>query len=605
VTVCSTCQLTPLLFVGSHPPICLPCRTRSLRGPPIRIPLDLPRFFRMKDLLARLSLLAPTFDQIASLSGVPGVSIGVLHHGDVVFRYNYGYRDMESGEPTTTHTIYPIASLSKAITALVYGSLVSDGILDWHSPIRNILPEFRSKAEEVERLASAADLLAHRTGIHGRYFPLLNDSSIIPMFSVLPQQQQFRAKMQYNNLGYAIVAMAMSKQTGLSYEELLHQKILRPLNLTRTGLTFHPHDTEDLAKTYMVTPDGLAVENRRPMFESGSYMAAGSGIRSSVDELLVLYREVLREALQPSALSGNTTARTPLREVRTVLSGHVPLGGKHTGILEQTYGLGWIRTQLPGELGAMGLDSWLMERMPVAGQDTHSRLAIYHQGNSPGATSAVYLFPETQSGIVVLANAYGLSDVPNWISQAIMDVLFHHVSVDYIQLTREAIIKYQEYCAKTQDDLVLLQGREPDRASFGDVGGFVGDYRNAADFFIIRVSRHGDDSLRLAFQGLQEETFLLYPSHDECYTWFSSFLDMARRGRHISPASYYIVCFRRNPLGKVMALEWAHNSDVAGELFFKTVDDGRLETMLPRVVATVFSAVPLILIYMCLRRFLL
>lgn len=192
----------------------------------------------MKDLIAKLSLLAPTFAEIALLSGVPGVLIGVLHHGDVVFRYNYGYRDMELREPTTTHTIYPIASLSKAIMALVYGSLVLDGILDWHSPIRNILPEFCSTAKEVERLASAANLLAHYTGIPGGetlYFhaqPLLNDSSIIPMFLVLHQQQQFRTEMQYNNLGYAIAAMAMSEQTGLSYEELLHQKLLRPLKLT-------------------------------------------------------------------------------------------------------------------------------------------------------------------------------------------------------------------------------------------------------------------------------------------------------------------------------------------------------------------------------------
>ena len=146
----------------------------------------------MEDLNAKLSLLAPTFDKIASLSGVPGISIGVLHHGDVVFRYNYGYRDVELREPTTSRSIYPIASLSKAITALVYGSLVSDGILDWHSPIRNILPKFRSTAQEVERLASAADLLAHRTGIPGGetlYFhaqPLLNDSSIIPMFCAPP-----------------------------------------------------------------------------------------------------------------------------------------------------------------------------------------------------------------------------------------------------------------------------------------------------------------------------------------------------------------------------------------------------------------------------------
>ena len=220
------------------------------------------------------------------------------------------------------------------------------------------------------------------------------------MFSVLHQRQQFRAEMQYNDLGYGIASMAMSEQTGLSYEELLHQKLLRPLNLT--------HDIEDVAKTHIVTPDGLAVDNRRSMFEPGSNMAAAGGIQSSVDDL-VLYREVPQEALQPSVPSANTTARTSLREVCKVLSGHVLLGGKRTGILERTYGLGWIRTQLPGKLGAMGLDSWLVERMPVAGQDAHPHLAIYHQGNLPGATSAVYLFPESQSAIVVLANAYGLS----------------------------------------------------------------------------------------------------------------------------------------------------------------------------------------------------
>jgi CubicO group peptidase (beta-lactamase class C family) len=405
-------------------------------------------------------------------------------------------------------------------------------------------PSSAVRPKEVEQLASAADLLAHRTGIPGGetlYFhaqPLLNDSSIIPMFSVLHKRQQFRAEMQYNNLGYAIAAMAMSKQTGRSYEELLHQNCF--IKLTRTGLRFHPYDTEDVANTYMVTPDGLAVENHRPMFEPGSYMAAVGGIQSSVDDLLVLYREVLREALQPLAPSANTTARTPLREVRKVLSGHVPLGGIWPGMDPHA---------APGRARRDG-SQFLVERMPVARQDAHSRLAIYHQGNLPGATSAVYLFPESQSGIVVLANAYGLSDVTDWISQAIMDVLFYHsVSVDYIQLTREAIIKYQEYCAKTQHDLVLLQGRKPNQASF-DVDNFVGDYRNDADVFVIRVSRHGDNGLRLAFRGLQEETFLLYPLHDECYAWFTLFLDMARRGRHIFPASHYIVCFRRNSLGK-------------------------------------------------------
>ena len=73
---------------------------------------------------------------------------------------------------------------------------------------------------------------------------------------------------------------------------------------------------------------------------------------------------------------------------------------------------------------------------------------------------------------------------------------------------------------------------------------------------------------------------------------------MARRGRHIFSVSHYIVCFRRNFLGKVMALEWAYNgSDVAVELFFKTDDDGAA-----RLADTIFPAVALILISAFLMR---
>ena len=51
-------------------------------------------------------------------------------------------------------------------------------------------------------------------------------------------------------------------------------------------------------------------------------------------------------------------------------------------------------------------------------------------------------------------------------------------------------------------------------------------------------------------------------------------------------------------MGKVMALEWAHNgSDVAVELFFKTDDDGAA-----RSADTIFPAVVLILISAFLMR---
>lgn len=91
--------------------------------------------------------------------------------------------------------------------------------------------------------------------------------------------------------------------------------------------------------------------------------------------------------------------------------------------------------------------------MPITGRGSPSRLAIYHQDNVPGATSAVYLFPLTRTGIVVLANTYELTDVPDWIAQILSETLFEDdTGANYIQLTEEVVDSYQKWCSKTAHD---------------------------------------------------------------------------------------------------------------------------------------------------------
>ena len=89
----------------------------------------------MGNLTSILQLLAPVVTDIASLSGVPGISIGILHQSEVVYRGNFGYRDIEAKLSPTSDTIYAIASLTKAFTASTVANIVQDGILEWAIPI--------------------------------------------------------------------------------------------------------------------------------------------------------------------------------------------------------------------------------------------------------------------------------------------------------------------------------------------------------------------------------------------------------------------------------------------------------------------------------------
>lgn len=205
--------------------------------------------------------------------------------------------------------------------------------------------------------------------------------------------------------------------------------------------------------------------------------------------------------------------------------------------------------------------------MPIIGRNSASRLTVYHQGNVPGATSAVYLFPDNMSGVVVLANAYGLSDVPDWIAQSIIETLFEEdTNTPYLQLAEEAVSAYRTWCAKSVKDLTDLENRNPDSAPTS-LERYVGEYWNAAKTIRLIINLDNNGALKLQFQGHVEDEFVLKHLHDDVFNWFTSPIDMTERGRHIFDASYYLIEFQQGE-GR-QGLRWAHDGSEIGEPFEK------------------------------------
>jgi CubicO group peptidase (beta-lactamase class C family) len=62
---------------------------------------------------------------------VPGVGVGVVVQGELVFAKGYGFRDYARKLPFTAQTTVPIASNTKLFTAIASGLLVEEGKLDW------------------------------------------------------------------------------------------------------------------------------------------------------------------------------------------------------------------------------------------------------------------------------------------------------------------------------------------------------------------------------------------------------------------------------------------------------------------------------------------
>ncbi|KAG4424069.1 hypothetical protein IFR04_002765 [Cadophora malorum] len=529
----------------------------------------------MRNLTEIFHLLAPIVSEISTLAGVPGVSVGILHHNEVVFQHNYGFLDLEAKIPVTNDTIYPIGSLTKGFTAATIASLVEDGVFEWDTPIKQILPDFSNQRSEVNDLTTILDLLSMQTGLSGAdsiWFhapPVIENSQVMEVFNSLPQVKPFRTTMQYNNLGYALASSAVESRTGESLMDNMKQRIFEPLGMYHTGFDTTGLAPDKLSKTYVVMEDGTPQHFTRSLVDKSSWIAACGGLWSSTNNLLVYYKALLQAAHSQFEDGTLLTPQSPLKQVTTLLTGHTFLGSQQKSLRERSYGLGWVRTQLPGVLGAVGYNEYFVSKMPIAGTGSAPRLAIYHQGNLPSASAAVYMFPETGSAVIVLCNAFGLTDAPDWIAQLFVERLFDDsTNADYAMLAREAVKSTLERSRALKQELTSLQDASTRPK---DLELFVGRYYNSFGTFFLDI-RMIEGQLSVSFQGLELETYLLKHSHENVFSWYTSADDLTRRGRHPAwmTSSYFLLRF--DPRNS--SLVWENDSNFqAGNLFARAWEE--------------------------------
>ena len=120
---------------------------------------------RLASLIERLQALTPTILEICRISGTPGLSLGVLHQGEVNYTNNFGYRNVATKTAPDEDTLYYIASMSKAYTAAGIAILVAENKLEWETPLSKVLPDFVHPDETIRTKAALLHFLSHRTGL--------------------------------------------------------------------------------------------------------------------------------------------------------------------------------------------------------------------------------------------------------------------------------------------------------------------------------------------------------------------------------------------------------------------------------------------------------
>ena len=305
------------------------------------------------------------FDAIARLTqekmkefGVPGVALGILHNGTVSIR-GLGITNVEDSLPVTSHTVFPIASISKTFAATAMMRLVEQGKVDLRAPVRTYIPEFKVRDEVATRDVTIHHLLTHLGGWEGQVSgPDRGSETLANFLTTITDLMQVAppgAAWSYNNAGFSIAGRVIEKVTGNSINRSIRDLVFQPLALEHAGTTAGDFIVNRFAAGH-TTRDSKPALNR-PFSPSVSVTAGGVGL--CMTDLMAYARFHLGDGTAPNG--ERVLTRESLELMRTPQA-RKQANDDDIGISWHLRTMGTVRTASHG--GTLGGHILLLEIVP-------------------------------------------------------------------------------------------------------------------------------------------------------------------------------------------------------------------------------------------------
>jgi serine-type D-Ala-D-Ala carboxypeptidase/endopeptidase len=209
-----------------------------------------------------------------------GGTTRVLHHGSAG----------PDARPLGPQSIFDIGSITKTFTAAVLADMVLRGEVALDDPVGAYLPEQVSVPAREGREITLLDLATHTSGL-----PALPDNlratsrsdpyagyTVEMLFAFLAGHELRRAPgttHEYSNLGYGLLGHALARAAGMSYRDLLRERVLDPLGMDRTGFALDGPIGKWMAQGHRF---GVAV----PHWSVTEAMEGAGGLRSDAGDML-------------------------------------------------------------------------------------------------------------------------------------------------------------------------------------------------------------------------------------------------------------------------------------------------------------------------------
>jgi CubicO group peptidase (beta-lactamase class C family) len=350
---------------------------------------------------ARIAELGRFVEQGQKVLGVPGVGLGVVQDGKVVFAGGFGVKELGGTEKPDGDTLFMIASNTKAMTTLLLAKLVDEHRITWDTPVTKLLPSFKLGDAATTRSVLVKHLICACTGMPRQDLEWIFDygkmtpESTMTLLGTMQPTSKFGELFQYSNLMAAAAGYTGAHvihpdmELGAAYDSAMQSYVFDPLGMKETTFNMKRALSSNHAGSHSPDADGRTARAMTAINDAVIPARPAGGAWSSVNDMLKYVSMELAEGKLPD---GTTyVSKEPLLERRAP---QVSIGK------DVTYGMGLMVDTTYG--------------VPV----------VHHGGDLVGYHSDMMWLPQQNVGLVILTNAD-----PGWLlrdrmRRKLLEVLF-------------------------------------------------------------------------------------------------------------------------------------------------------------------------------------
>ena len=244
------------------------------------------------EVASRIDAYVAPFVDAGHLSGTLLVARG----DEVLYEKSWGLANREKGIAFDSQTPSCIASVTKPTTVILASRLIESGQIKLNDPVSKWIEDF-PRGDEIQ----FQYLLYHRSGIPHRLTDASDENvprtaaDMVELARTCKFDFEPGRSYKYSSGGYAVLVRVLELASNKSYEQLLKETILDPLELTHT---FHPGPNVDLsgaANSYTWGIDGLQIAPAKDY----SFLIGAGALFSTPRDIFAISRALVNDEFGP------------------------------------------------------------------------------------------------------------------------------------------------------------------------------------------------------------------------------------------------------------------------------------------------------------------